>query len=237
MTQLDHPPRRGRRAPRGPRPCPDPIRVARAHPGGPRGRRSKGATGPAEIRRIWTIVSYQRDLGINLAGVEAILKLRDHMDERPPPARRAGRRAPRGRWKPHAPTTMPEPDPNRRAASRTLAEAARCASRASPAAASRIAGRSRACSGSASSRSACIGAPGPIWHLVRRGRLIRERLGPPARTRPTCPSPTNRPRIRPTRVLIRCLHDGPRSAPTNGSTTPRTSAAPSSGSGRRPTPR
>ncbi|WP_422924640.1 chaperone modulator CbpM [Singulisphaera sp. PoT] len=36
---------------------------------------------PAEIRRIWTIVSCQRDLGINLAGVEAILKLRDHMGE------------------------------------------------------------------------------------------------------------------------------------------------------------
>src|SRR5262245_12182208 len=36
---------------------------------------------PAEIRRIWTIVSCQRDLGINLAGVEAILKLRDHMEE------------------------------------------------------------------------------------------------------------------------------------------------------------
>jgi MerR family transcriptional regulator/heat shock protein HspR len=34
---------------------------------------------PAEIRRIWSIVSYQRDLGVNLAGVEAILKLRDHM--------------------------------------------------------------------------------------------------------------------------------------------------------------
>jgi len=36
---------------------------------------------PAEIRRIWTIVSCQRDLGINLAGVEAILKLRDHLGE------------------------------------------------------------------------------------------------------------------------------------------------------------
>ncbi|MBY0395670.1 MAG: MerR family transcriptional regulator, partial [Thermoleophilia bacterium] len=35
--------------------------------------------GPAEVRRLWTIVSCQRDLGINLAGVEAILKLRDHM--------------------------------------------------------------------------------------------------------------------------------------------------------------
>jgi MerR family transcriptional regulator, heat shock protein HspR len=35
--------------------------------------------GPAEIRRLWTIVSCQRDLGINLAGVEAILKLRDHL--------------------------------------------------------------------------------------------------------------------------------------------------------------
>jgi MerR family transcriptional regulator/heat shock protein HspR len=36
--------------------------------------------GPAEIRRLWTILSFQRDLGINLAGVEAILKLRDHLD-------------------------------------------------------------------------------------------------------------------------------------------------------------
>ena len=36
---------------------------------------------PAEIRRIWTVVSLQRDLGINLAGVEAIVKLRAHMDE------------------------------------------------------------------------------------------------------------------------------------------------------------
>jgi MerR family transcriptional regulator, heat shock protein HspR len=34
---------------------------------------------PAEVRRIWSIVSYQRDLGINLAGVEAILKLREHL--------------------------------------------------------------------------------------------------------------------------------------------------------------
>ena len=37
--------------------------------------------GPAEIRRVWTIVSFQRDLGINLAGVEAILKLRDHLEQ------------------------------------------------------------------------------------------------------------------------------------------------------------
>jgi MerR family transcriptional regulator/heat shock protein HspR len=35
--------------------------------------------GPAEIRRLVAIVSYQRDLGINLAGVEAVLKLRDHL--------------------------------------------------------------------------------------------------------------------------------------------------------------
>jgi MerR family transcriptional regulator/heat shock protein HspR len=35
--------------------------------------------GPAEIRRVWSILSFQRDLGINLAGVEAILKLRDHL--------------------------------------------------------------------------------------------------------------------------------------------------------------
>jgi MerR family transcriptional regulator/heat shock protein HspR len=37
--------------------------------------------GPAEIRRAWTIVSLKRDLGINLAGIEAILKLRDHLEE------------------------------------------------------------------------------------------------------------------------------------------------------------
>lgn len=36
---------------------------------------------PSEIRRIWTILSLRRDLGINLAGVEAILKLRAHLDE------------------------------------------------------------------------------------------------------------------------------------------------------------
>ena len=36
---------------------------------------------PAQVRRIWTIVSFQRDLGINLAGVEVILRLRDHMTE------------------------------------------------------------------------------------------------------------------------------------------------------------
>jgi MerR family transcriptional regulator/heat shock protein HspR len=35
--------------------------------------------GPAEIRRIWTIVTFQRDLGINLAGIEVILRLRDEL--------------------------------------------------------------------------------------------------------------------------------------------------------------
>jgi len=34
---------------------------------------------PSEVRRIWTILTFQRDLGINLAGVETILKLRDQM--------------------------------------------------------------------------------------------------------------------------------------------------------------
>jgi MerR family transcriptional regulator/heat shock protein HspR len=34
---------------------------------------------PSEVRRIWTILSYQRDLGINLAGVEVILRMRDHI--------------------------------------------------------------------------------------------------------------------------------------------------------------
>jgi MerR family transcriptional regulator, heat shock protein HspR len=36
---------------------------------------------PAQIRRLWSIVSYQRDLGVNLAGVEAILRLSDHLTE------------------------------------------------------------------------------------------------------------------------------------------------------------
>jgi MerR family transcriptional regulator/heat shock protein HspR len=36
---------------------------------------------PAQIRRLWTIVSFQRDLGINLAGVEVILRLFDHLSE------------------------------------------------------------------------------------------------------------------------------------------------------------
>jgi MerR family transcriptional regulator/heat shock protein HspR len=36
---------------------------------------------PAEIRRIWTVISLQRDLGINLAGVEAVIKLKRHLDE------------------------------------------------------------------------------------------------------------------------------------------------------------
>lgn len=34
---------------------------------------------PSQARRIWSIVTYQRDLGVNLAGVEMILRLRDQM--------------------------------------------------------------------------------------------------------------------------------------------------------------
>ena len=30
---------------------------------------------PSQVRRIWSIASYQRDLGINLAGVEVVFKL------------------------------------------------------------------------------------------------------------------------------------------------------------------
>jgi MerR family transcriptional regulator/heat shock protein HspR len=37
--------------------------------------------GPSEIRRLWSILSLQRDLGVNLAGVEAIMRLRAHFDE------------------------------------------------------------------------------------------------------------------------------------------------------------
>jgi MerR family transcriptional regulator/heat shock protein HspR len=36
---------------------------------------------PAQIHRLWTIVSFQRDLGINLAGVEVILQLTDRLSE------------------------------------------------------------------------------------------------------------------------------------------------------------
>ncbi len=37
--------------------------------------------GAAEIRRLWTILSFHRDLGVNLAGVEVILRLRDHIGD------------------------------------------------------------------------------------------------------------------------------------------------------------
>jgi MerR family transcriptional regulator/heat shock protein HspR len=37
--------------------------------------------GPRELRRLWTVVSLHRDLGVNLAGIEAILRLHDHVAE------------------------------------------------------------------------------------------------------------------------------------------------------------
>lgn len=43
-------------------------------------RGSEEGYGPDEVRRLWTILSLQRDLGVNLAGVEAILRLRSHVD-------------------------------------------------------------------------------------------------------------------------------------------------------------
>jgi MerR family transcriptional regulator, heat shock protein HspR len=36
---------------------------------------------PAQICRLWSIVSYQRDMGINLAGVEVILQLVDQLSQ------------------------------------------------------------------------------------------------------------------------------------------------------------
>ncbi len=36
---------------------------------------------PSQVRRLWMIASFQRDLGVNLAGVEVILRLCDHMTE------------------------------------------------------------------------------------------------------------------------------------------------------------
>ena len=35
--------------------------------------------GPIEVRRLGTIVAFHRDLGINLAGIEVILRLRDQL--------------------------------------------------------------------------------------------------------------------------------------------------------------
>jgi MerR family transcriptional regulator/heat shock protein HspR len=35
---------------------------------------------PDQVRRLWTIVTLQRDLGVNLAGVEAILSLNQHLN-------------------------------------------------------------------------------------------------------------------------------------------------------------
>ena len=37
--------------------------------------------GPVELRRLWTVVSLHRDLGINLAGIEAVPRLRDYTAE------------------------------------------------------------------------------------------------------------------------------------------------------------
>lgn len=36
---------------------------------------------PIEIRRLWSIVTLQRDCGVNLAGIEAILTMRARIDE------------------------------------------------------------------------------------------------------------------------------------------------------------
>jgi MerR family transcriptional regulator/heat shock protein HspR len=36
---------------------------------------------PAQVRRLWSIMSFHRDLGVNLAGVQVILQLCDKMSE------------------------------------------------------------------------------------------------------------------------------------------------------------
>lgn len=48
-----------------------------------RAAREGGVEGyePAELRRVWTVLSLHRDAGINLAGIEAILRLRDQLDD------------------------------------------------------------------------------------------------------------------------------------------------------------
>lgn len=35
---------------------------------------------PAELRRVWSVLSLHRDAGVNLAGVECILQLRTQLD-------------------------------------------------------------------------------------------------------------------------------------------------------------
>jgi MerR family transcriptional regulator/heat shock protein HspR len=44
--------------------------------------RAEGAEGyePAELHRVWTVLSLHRDAGINLAGIDAILRLRTQLD-------------------------------------------------------------------------------------------------------------------------------------------------------------
>ncbi len=36
---------------------------------------------PREVRRVWTVVSLHREAGVNLAGIEAILRLRAQLDD------------------------------------------------------------------------------------------------------------------------------------------------------------
>lgn len=47
-----------------------------------RATRDEGVEGyePGELRRVWTVLSLHRDAGINLAGVECILRLRAQLD-------------------------------------------------------------------------------------------------------------------------------------------------------------
>jgi MerR family transcriptional regulator/heat shock protein HspR len=46
----------------------------------PRTVGSEVGYGRAEVRRAWAVVSLHRDLGINLAGVEAVFRLRAQLD-------------------------------------------------------------------------------------------------------------------------------------------------------------
>ena len=143
--------------------------------------------GPAEIRRLWTVVSLHRDLGVNLAGVEAILRLRSHVDrlqscllqileefDEPLPPRR---RPPTLSDK--SPTS---PDPNQ------------------PTAATDPVKRRRDRVGYATwlwaqlvLGSLLILTTLILWHLLRRGRLLREELNRPRPLSPL-PEPPDEPR-------------------------------------------
>ena len=132
-------------------------------------------------------MSFQRDLGVNLAGVEVILRLFDQLAE---VHHRVGGLAEdiRDAMEPTSPlgTISMSDAPRRRPDERTCRSTGRTPAQLAESdhrAAARRRGSGSArpsprCWGPRWSRWRAIGGL-VIWHLVRRGRLIRERQGPP----------------------------------------------------------